>query len=121
MAGKLVHYELPASDTKRATQFYGQLFGWKFNDSGMPGIDYQLVEGNPGGAVYKAEDGAAGPKIYFDTDDIDASIAKVRELGGQSDDKAPIPGTGWFAACMDTEGNAFSLFQSDESVAPPGQ
>ena len=28
----------------------------------------------------------------------------------------PIPQTGWFARCKDTEGNAFSLFQADESV-----
>ena len=35
---------------------------------------------------------------------------------GRPSDKQPIPGTGWFAGCKDTEGNAFSLFQSDESV-----
>ena len=28
----------------------------------------------------------------------------------------PIPHVGWFARCTDTEGNEFSLFQSDESV-----
>jgi hypothetical protein len=26
---------------------------------------------------------------------------------------------GWFARCHDTEGNAFSLFQSDETVPVP--
>jgi predicted enzyme related to lactoylglutathione lyase len=29
----------------------------------------------------------------------------------------PVPGYGWFAACKDTEGNAFSLWQSDESAS----
>jgi hypothetical protein len=28
----------------------------------------------------------------------------------------PIPGQGWFAPCVDTEGNKFSLFQNDPSV-----
>ena len=56
--------------------------------------------------------------IYFGTDDIDASLAKVRELGGSADDKQPIPSIGWFARCKDTEGNPFSFFQSDASVAP---
>jgi predicted enzyme related to lactoylglutathione lyase len=28
-----------------------------------------------------------------------------------------VPGYGWFAACTDTEGNAFSLWQSDESAS----
>jgi hypothetical protein len=33
-----------------------------------------------------------GPIVYFDTDDIDASIGKVRSLGGKSEDKQAIPG-----------------------------
>ena len=57
-----------------------------------------------------------GTIVYFDTDDIDASIAKVRVGGGTSGDKQPIPHVGWFTHCTDTEGNNFSLFQSDESV-----
>jgi predicted enzyme related to lactoylglutathione lyase len=70
---------------------------------------------NQGGAIMQS-DGPTGIVIYFDTDDIDASIAKVREHGGTSDEKHPIPGIGWFTHCKDTEGNDFSLFQSDESV-----
>ena len=40
----------------------------------------------------------------------------MRELGGKAEDKMPIPHVGWFTPCSDTDGNAFSLFQSDESV-----
>jgi predicted enzyme related to lactoylglutathione lyase len=43
----------------------------------------------------------------------------VRKLGGEAENKEPIPHVGWFARCKDTEGNPFSLFQSDESVAAP--
>ena len=43
----------------------------------------------------------------------------MRELGGDAEDKQPIPGIGWFARCKDSEGNSFSLFQSDESVTMP--
>jgi predicted enzyme related to lactoylglutathione lyase len=59
--------------------------------------------------------------VYFDADDIDASVEKVRKAGGEASDKAPIPGIGWFSHCKDTEGNAFGLFQSDESAPPPGE
>jgi len=55
-------------------------------------------------------------RVYFDTDDIDATIGKVRERGGKAEDKMPVQGYGWFAACSDTEGNAFSLWQSDQSA-----
>jgi predicted enzyme related to lactoylglutathione lyase len=41
----------------------------------------------------------------------------VRELGGEADDKAPVPGHGWFAACKDSEGNVFHLWQQDESAS----
>ena len=30
MAGKLVHFEIPADDTAEAREFWGSLFGWKF-------------------------------------------------------------------------------------------
>ena len=116
MAGNIVHFELNAKDANRAKRFYTSLFGWKFKDSDIPGIEYYLIDGaNPGGAVNPMQQDA-GPVVYFDTDDIDASIGKVRDLGGKSDDKQAIPGQGWFAACVDTEGNKFSLFQNDPSV-----
>jgi len=79
-----------------------------------------LDGGEPGGAVYPSEELAGtGPIVYFGTEDIDATVASVRANGGEADDKRPIPSVGWFARCKDTEGNAFSLFQADESVPTP--
>ena len=119
-SGKIVHIELPASDAERAQRFYSELFGWQFADSGMEGIDYRMFqEGDQGGAVFTMEGSPPGPVVYYGSDDIDADLAKVRELGGEAEDKQPIPGVGWFAGCKDPEGNAFSLFQSDESVPAP--
>jgi predicted enzyme related to lactoylglutathione lyase len=117
MSGKLVHFELPAQNTDRAKKFWSGVFGWDFGDSAMPGMEYYMVRTgeDQGGAIYPAEE--SGMKVYFDTDDIDASIAKVRGGGGTSEEKQPIPHVGWFTHCTDTEGNKFSLFQSDESVA----
>jgi predicted enzyme related to lactoylglutathione lyase len=69
-------------------------------------------------ALYQGE--AGEPKIYLDTPNIDVSIAKARALGGYADDKMPVPGHGWFAACRDTEGNPFHLWQSDPAAAPAG-
>ena len=119
MAGKLVHFEIPAEDDARATRFYGALFGWDWNTSEMgPGFHYHMTQLTDamGGAVYRSPDNLKGVIVYFDTDDLDASVTRVRELGGHAEDKMPIPGIGWFARCTDTEGNTFSLFQSDESV-----
>jgi len=116
MAGNIVHFEINAKDANRAKRFYTSVFGWKYKDSSMPGLEYYLIDGaSPGGAINPMQQDP-GPVVYFDTDDIDASIATVRKVGGKSEDKMAIQGQGWFAACVDTEGNKFSLFQNDPSV-----
>ena len=117
MAGNLVHFELPATDTARAKAFWSSLLGWSFQEP-FGGMEYHMTDGTtPAGAIFLADQAPVGhANIYFDTDDIDASLARVGELGGQAAAKQPIPGIGWFATCVDSEGNAFSLFQSDESV-----
>jgi predicted enzyme related to lactoylglutathione lyase len=79
-----------------------------------------MFQGDPGGAIYPKQEGETGIIVYFESDDIDADIAKITSLGGSADAKQPIPGIGWYARAKDTEGNPFSLFQSDESVAVPG-
>jgi predicted enzyme related to lactoylglutathione lyase len=107
-AGKIAWFELPAGDTTRAQEFYGRLFGWQFQPFGDQ--DYHVTY-EPGGAIYGAP-GQQGAMVYFGTDDIDAAIARVRELGGEAGDKQEIPDVGLYATCSDTEGNAFGLYQS---------
>jgi uncharacterized protein len=119
MPGKIVHFELPAADADRAAGFWNGLFDWGFGASAMEGFDYRMaqVSDDQGGAVFPSDKPGTGPIVYFDTDDIEASIARVRELGGNADEKQPVPTHGWFSSCKDTEGNSFSLWQSDESAA----
>ena len=116
MAGEVVHVEFPSKDLDRAQGFWSGLFGWEFADSGLPGMDYRMARTSDtsGAAVMESEPGH--PNFYFATDDIDVSRAKVRELGGTTEDKMPIPSMGWLAACSDSEGNAFHLWQSDSNA-----
>jgi uncharacterized protein len=119
MAGEVVHIEFPSADADRAQRFWSGLFGWSFQDSGMPDIDYRMAQtSETSGAAIMPSDSRGHPNYYLATDDIDASSAKVRELGGEADDKTPVAGHGWFAACKDSEGNAFHLWQADSSAAP---
>ncbi len=118
MAGEVVHIEFPSEDADRAQSFWGGLFGWSFQDSGMPGIDYRMAQaGESMGAAIMPSEERGHPNFYLATDDIDASTSKVRELGGSADQKVPVPTHGWFAACKDTEGNTFHLWQSDSTAA----
>ena len=117
MAGRLVHFEFPADDTARARDFWSGLFGWSFRGWEGP-IEYHSTEGvEPTGAIYPAQGGERGPIVYFDVDDVDAAVARVRELGGKAEDRQPIPGIGWYSRAEDTEGNRFSLYQHDASAS----
>jgi predicted enzyme related to lactoylglutathione lyase len=114
MAGKLVHFELPSEDMERAKGFWSGVFDWEFGDP--MGAEYWMTRTSEdqGGAIYAGE---GGLRVYFDTDNIDATLAKIGELGGKPGEKSPIPHVGYFAHCTDTEGNEFGVFQSDESVS----
>jgi uncharacterized protein len=117
MAGEIVHVEFPAQDTDRAQRFWGGLFGWEFGPA-MEGFDYRMAQTGPNAGVAVMKSDAAGhPNYYFQTDDIEASRAKVRDLGGSADEKQPVPSHGWFAACTDSEGNHFHLWQPDPGAA----
>ena len=120
MAGEVVHVEFASEDIERAQRFWSGVFGWNFGESMMPGMDYRMaqVSEQAGVALMEAGDGGqpGHPNYYFATDDIDASIANVRELGGKAADKSPVPTHGWFSACSDSEGNAFHLWQPDTAA-----
>ena len=79
----------------------------------MPGLDYRMTQTSPeqGGAIYGSEQPGGPLTIYFDTDDINATIAKIREAGGSAEDKQPIPHVGWFAIFTDPTGNRIALFK----------
>jgi predicted enzyme related to lactoylglutathione lyase len=119
MAGKIVHFEVPSGDADRASAFYNGLFGYEIGPSVMDGFEYRMFQSaeDQGGAIMSSETPGSGLVVYLDTDDIDASVARVRELGGSAEDKKPVPTHGWFSPCKDTEGNNFSLWQSDPNAA----
>ena len=115
MKGKIVHIEIPSGDTGRATEFWGKLTGWSFKNyaEGQEGApEYHMFEGEPGGAIYPSED--KGIRVYFEADNIDAELDKIRDLGGETEEKMPVPSMGWFAHAKDPDGNEFSVWQSDE-------
>ncbi len=118
-SGDIVHVEFPSVDADRAQKFWSGLFGWSFKDSGMPDMDYRIAQANEtmGVAVFPSDDRSGHPHYYYAVEDVEAAMAKVRELGGESEDKSPVPSIGWLAICKDSEGNTFRLFQADSTAA----
>jgi predicted enzyme related to lactoylglutathione lyase len=73
--------------------------------------DVHAIDNGPAGAIAPSEDGFTHPRVYFSTDDVDASIKGVHELGGTAQDIQEIPGVGRLAHCQDNQGTPFSLYQ----------
>jgi len=116
--GDYAHIEIPADEPARAQRFYEGLFGWAF--STMPGFDdYALYttaagEAGVGGAIGKRDVTAPHTiRNYVLVTSIEDTVAKARELGGTVvEEKAEVPGMGWYAVLTDTEGNEFALWQA---------
>lgn len=121
MANPFVHLELNTPDTAKAKSFYGELFGWKFNDMDMgPGGIYSTFkpDSGPGGGVFSMEGGAPGWMAYVGVDDIKAATAKAKSLGAQVFiDSQEIPNVGWFSVMSDPTGCKIAIFQPKPGMA----
>ena len=118
---RVIHFELAADNPERAVQFYSKVFGWQINK--WEGQDYWLV--TTGESSTPGIDGAIMPRDpqrppivnTIGVDSLDDSVAMTAANGGTVlEPKMSIPGVGYFAYCLDTEGNPFGLMQSDPSV-----
>lgn len=101
--GDLFYFTLPIADLPRAQAFFGAVLGWQFLS--LDNGHIENITAPPGGLNQTADVGA---RLWFVVDDIHAAVAKVRELGGTSDDPQ-LHDSGWSADCTDDQGTVFSL------------
>lgn len=132
MAGHgVVHFEIPAGDPDKLSEFYTQLFGWRIDKVPMEGGDYYItstvetdeqgVPKEPGainGGIYRRESPEQRPMNYVNVESIDEYVSKAKGLGANVTlDKMPIPGMGYFAQLVDPDGNTFGLFETNAAAA----
>ena len=121
---KVVHFEIPFDDKKRAMKFYADAFDWKLTD--MAEMSYVMAETAPtgenqlpeepgaiNGGLFQRPKEAPHPVVYVGVQSIDASLKKAQAAGGKVvTPRTPIPGMGAFARVADTEGNVVGLFET---------
>lgn len=120
----IIHFEISADDIDRARKFYEKLFGWKITVmKGFPDhyeIETTDLQGKKsvGGAISKRQQPTQkGIVNYIGVSSIDQSIAEVTALGGKGlQPKQAIPGYGYTALCIDTEGNPIGFFEDDKDA-----
>ena len=54
---------------------------------------------------------------YFGVPSLDAAMKQVKSLGGKViTNKMAVPGMGYLASCIDTEGNTFGLWEENHQA-----
>jgi predicted enzyme related to lactoylglutathione lyase len=109
-------------DPDAAIAFYGDLFGWEFEDAmppGSPGKYYiARIRGGDVAAVGSQPEGppaTAAWNTYIWVTDADETAAKVRAAGGNLlMEPVDVGDAGRMAVCADPAGAAFSVWQARE-------
>ncbi|WP_102691534.1 VOC family protein [Rummeliibacillus pycnus] len=126
--GRVVHFEIHVDDMDRAKQFYGEVFGWKFEDwstyAGMPyfgavtgdegqmGINGALMQRQS--APPEANQPINGFVCTMGVEDYDLTEQKILNHGGKvALPKYALPGMAWQGYYLDTEGNVIGIHQPD--------
>lgn len=116
--GRHVWYDLMSTDPEGAKRFYGKVVGWTLTPfEGGPG-PYEMwttVDGPVGGLVHLTpefqERGVPTHWMaYIATPDVDATVARAKELGAQLHHEEEIPSVGRFTVLADPAGAVFCAF-----------
>jgi uncharacterized protein len=129
----VVHFEMPAKDKKRTSEFYSKAFGWQMNQLGAEMGDYLLAQTtdtdennmvktpgaiNGGFFSYQDKEGFNVPHLVISVDNLEDSMKKIEEAGGKilGGAKGPgtiddIPGVGRYVSFEDSEGNHAGILQ----------
>jgi predicted enzyme related to lactoylglutathione lyase len=101
-------------------EFYSKVFGWKIEKWGQ--IDYWNI--TAGKDDEPGINGAISPRSMLPSTRNTVSVPSIEEYaervtraGGRvTSSKMPIPGFGYLASCLDSEGNAFNIMQQDPTA-----
>jgi uncharacterized glyoxalase superfamily protein PhnB len=104
----IVYFTVETPDDDRARAFLGTVLGWRFAPGHVP-RGWEIVNAVPGGGLWGGREQAALVAV-FTVDDVDAAVARVRDLGGDAADPQDMP-YGRLATCTDDQGLRFDLLQ----------
>lgn len=131
----VVHFEMPAKDSKRMADFYTKAFGWEAQILGPEMGNYVVVKttetdekgfpNKPGiinGGFYTKTQDDQHPRVVIAVDDITEAMKRVKSSGGKitggSKPGVPdeIPGIGLYITFTDSEGNMVGMLQPNPGM-----
>jgi predicted enzyme related to lactoylglutathione lyase len=120
---RVVHFEIPATDMKRANKFYRSIFGWKLEK--VPKMEYYMATTVPSGknrmpkesgainGALMEKTNAKTPVLVIDVPSLDKYLKKIEKAGGKIVmKKQEVMGMGLYARILDTEGNLIGVWET---------
>jgi uncharacterized protein len=125
--GRFTWHEIMTTDVSAAVTFYTSLLGWRTEvmDMGPAGKYTLFLAGQTGvGGCMSAQPGVPSNwLVYVGSDDVDATMARVAELGGKVlVPPTDIPSMVRFSIATDPQGAAFGVVKNldpKNDVPPP--
>lgn len=114
------HISIPTTSFKKAKKFFGQVFGWTFEE--VPNMEYLLFRtpSHPNGGFHlvKKIPKKGQVQVYIEVDDISAKLKEIRKARGEViQKKTRIKGMGWSAGFATPDGCHLWLWQNEPPVA----
>lgn len=129
----VVHFEMPAKDKKRVSDFYSKVFGWKMQTlgpemgnyvlAGTTEVDEKNMAKRPGAINggffdYQDKEGFDIPHIVIAVSNLEEGMKKIKDAGGKilGGAKGPdtiddIQGIGRYILFEDSEGNHVGMLE----------
>ena len=124
-ASRFVWYELMTSDVRAAEAFYATVVGWEVDASDPQYTLLKIGDAQVAGMMATPPEAKAMgvPPMwsgYVLVPDVEATEARIRQLGGQViRPGSDIPEVGRFAVVADPQGATFQLFKPFRTDPPP--
>ncbi len=122
---KVVHFEIPCDNREKISEFYSKVFQW--NMSVVPNMNYTMAitgetdennmpleKGHISGGLFDREDSPfKAPMITINVENIEDSLKKVVEAGGEVvKERITVGDMGAVAYFKDVEGNINGIWEN---------
>ena len=113
--GSIVHVEIPTNNPARTKKFYGEVFGWTFQD--LPEVKYTLFSapsGPAGGLREPLSTAENRPLNYILVNSVEDATKKIRKARGKIvRGKDEVMGQGWWALFEDPTGTVNAVWENN--------
>lgn len=128
---RVSHFEIPADDKAKSTDFYSRVFAWQITDvpvqgaggaatytaaTTVPTDPTTQLPTEPGainGAIIKREGRLTAPVLTVTVESIDEALQRVTDAGGEIiEGRQIVEGMGYYAYVADPAGNVIGLWEN---------